>query len=333
MHEPDSGTLHVAGARLHYKLRGVGPLLLLIAGGAGDAETFDRISDEFVGRYRVLTYDRRGLARSPLDGPAHTIEIATHSDDVHRLLGALDGAPVLVFGSSIGAVIGLDLVLRHADQVRLLVAHEPPLMQLLSAGERPTVDMRAIARHEGGTAAVTAFAASIGVQSLGGAPEIASHAERGRRAADRAFFVAHEVEAVGRYRLDIATLRSVPTRIVVAAGEDGRSYFPYLCAERLAACLGTDLVEFPGRHAGYVSHPRTFAERLHAVLDDGGRTARGTVVIAAGVIAHASPRQSRRAGAVRASRRRLTALHCSGRAGPCCGRRSMPKRADSSPAR
>jgi pimeloyl-ACP methyl ester carboxylesterase len=41
-----------------------------------------------------------------------------------------------VFGSSIGALIGLDLIARHPEQVRLLVAHEPPAWELLPEDER-----------------------------------------------------------------------------------------------------------------------------------------------------------------------------------------------------
>ncbi len=53
------------------------------------------------------------------------------ADDVHRLLSALGAQPAYVFGSSGGAVVGLALVTAHPDQVRTLVAHEPPVVELL----------------------------------------------------------------------------------------------------------------------------------------------------------------------------------------------------------
>ena len=40
--------------------------------------------------------------------------------------------PASVFGNSSGAIIGLELAARHPEQVRVLVAHEPPLFELLS---------------------------------------------------------------------------------------------------------------------------------------------------------------------------------------------------------
>jgi len=92
-----------------------------------------------------VTYDRRGLSRSILDAPAESLTISTHSDDAHRLLAELTNQPALVFGSSIGALVGLDLVARHPEQVRVLVAHEPPTWELLPDAERDRA-MRSQAR-------------------------------------------------------------------------------------------------------------------------------------------------------------------------------------------
>ncbi|MFC7645951.1 alpha/beta fold hydrolase [Streptosporangium lutulentum] len=53
------------------------------------------------------------------------------ADDVAALLDALGAESADVFGSSGGAVTGLALVARHPGRVRTLVAHEPPLLELL----------------------------------------------------------------------------------------------------------------------------------------------------------------------------------------------------------
>jgi pimeloyl-ACP methyl ester carboxylesterase len=50
---------------LTYKVRGTGPVLLIIQGGAGDADGSDRLADRLIDAYTVVTYDRRGLSRSP----------------------------------------------------------------------------------------------------------------------------------------------------------------------------------------------------------------------------------------------------------------------------
>ena len=81
----------------------------------------------------MLSYDRRGYSRSPADQPAPDTGLLT--EDVADALALLDryspGEPALVFGSSSGAIIGLELLSRHPERVRLLVAHEPPLLGLL----------------------------------------------------------------------------------------------------------------------------------------------------------------------------------------------------------
>ena len=152
-----SGGFRVPGARLHYKVQGAGPILLLLSPGAGDADSYDGLAAYLTNRYTVLTLDRRGYARSPLDDAAATYGIETHSDDAHRLLAHLSSEPADVFGSSIAALIALDLGVRHPAQVRTLVAHEPPLEQLLAPAERPKENLLELYRRHGGASAIRGF--------------------------------------------------------------------------------------------------------------------------------------------------------------------------------
>ncbi len=50
---------------------------------------------------------------------------------MHRIIAELDAGPVDLFASSGGAVNALALVATHPEQVRTLVAHEPPLAAIL----------------------------------------------------------------------------------------------------------------------------------------------------------------------------------------------------------
>jgi pimeloyl-ACP methyl ester carboxylesterase len=128
--------LRVQGATLFYRIRGSGPLLLILPGCHGDANTADALCTQLIDRYTVVTYDRRGMSRSAIDVAGASTTIATHSDDVHRLLAVLTHDSVSLLGSSMGALIGLDLVARHPRQIGVLGAHEPPAWQLLSDVER-----------------------------------------------------------------------------------------------------------------------------------------------------------------------------------------------------
>ena len=74
-----------------------------------------------------MTYDPRGVERSVKADPASLSTPDQHADDIHRVIAALDAGPVDLFASSGGAVNALALVAKHPEQVRTLVAHEPPL--------------------------------------------------------------------------------------------------------------------------------------------------------------------------------------------------------------
>jgi hypothetical protein len=56
-------------------------------------------------------------------------------------------------------------------------------------------------------------------------------------------------------------------RIVVAVGRTSGGTLAHRCALALAGELGTPPVEFPGGHAGFVTHPQAFAARLCEALE------------------------------------------------------------------
>ncbi len=160
--------LTVPGARIHHEILGAGPVLLLIPGGSGDAATFGQLAPLLARRHTVLSYDRRGYSRSPADSPAP--DAGWLAEDVADALALLDryspGEPALVFGSSSGAIIGLELLARHPERVRLLVAHEPPLLGLLPDADarRAFLDtVHAIAARDGVPAAMRHFNRHVGI--------------------------------------------------------------------------------------------------------------------------------------------------------------------------
>ena len=131
--QPTTHTLDVPGATLAYDVRRnattTEPILLLIGSPMG-AAGFGTLAGHFADR-TVVTYDPRGADRSQKTDPASPSTPEEHADDLDRLIQALDAGPVDLFASSGGAVNALALVERHPEQVRTLVAHEPPLLQVL----------------------------------------------------------------------------------------------------------------------------------------------------------------------------------------------------------
>lgn len=267
-------TLRVSGGKIHYKIHGSGPLLLILQGGDGDAEGSDRLAEQLLAHYTIATYDRRGLSRSTLDAGSPPPTIQTHADDAHDLLAELTTEPAFVLGFSIGALIGLDLAARYPQQVRTLIAHEPPALQLLSDAERAEVakGQQAVAetrRREGEAAAARLNLALVGVDFDDREPDVVlppPEPPSPQRVANLAFFQTYDAPAAPRFKPDVAALREGSASIVPAGGRSSRGRWPYRAAAILAELLDAQFVEFPGGHNAFVLRPRAFAERVREVL-------------------------------------------------------------------
>ena len=158
--------LTVDGAALHHEVRGEGPLLVMMPGGSADAGIYDAIAAALADRWTVATFDPRGYSRSPLDGPVTEQLPATHADDIVRLIELLspDGAPAALFGSSSSAVVALDVLARHPGRVSRVVAHDPPVVELLpdpAAGRALFAAVRESFRRDGVAAAMTTMAEGL----------------------------------------------------------------------------------------------------------------------------------------------------------------------------
>ena len=125
-------TVAVDGVELDYEEHGSGPPVLLVHGTA--ARVWGDLPDRLAACGRAIHYDRRSFGRSTHPPLA---DLAGHRRDAAALLDALDAAPAVVVGWSIGGVLALDLAVADPAKVRGLVLIEPPL----HAKRRPTPRM------------------------------------------------------------------------------------------------------------------------------------------------------------------------------------------------
>jgi pimeloyl-ACP methyl ester carboxylesterase len=260
-------TLEVAGGRLHYEVRGTGPLLV-VTGAPMDAADFAPLAEALATDHTVVTHDPRGISASTLDDPEQDSTPELRADDLAALLDALGAESADVFGSSGGAVTGLALITRHPGRVRTLVAHEPPLVQLLpdAAEQRAEVeDIIDTFHREGQPAAWAKFMATSGLDADDpGAPAAPPVEPTEQLIANGARFFAHELRGSSFYRPDIAALKA--GRVVVGVGAASTGLTAYRTSVALADLLGTRPVEFPGDHGGFIGQPKEFAEMLRTVL-------------------------------------------------------------------
>ncbi|MDT5091482.1 MAG: hypothetical protein QOH60_845 [Mycobacterium sp.] len=263
-------SLAVPGARLHYEVRGSGPVLAVI-GSPMAAGEFAGLADALAVSRTVITYDPRGISASPVDDPEQDSTPDLRADDVVAILDAVGADSADVFGSSGGAVTGLAMVARHPDRIRTLVAHESPLLELLpdAAEQRAKTDDIVETFHAQGIgAAWMKFMHNAGFDLGGDGPPVQAPGKpSAQNLANSARFFDHELRPTAEYVPDIAALTASPARVVVGIGADSRHLITYRTSTALADLLGTQPVEFPGDHGGFLGLPEEFAKRLIEVLE------------------------------------------------------------------
>jgi pimeloyl-ACP methyl ester carboxylesterase len=287
--QPTTHTFEAPGATLTYDIRRnaetTEPILVLIGSPMG-AGGFGTLAGHFADR-TVVTYDPRGVERSAKADPTSPSTPDEHADDLHRLIEALGAGPVDLFASSGGAINALALVARHPDDVRTLVAHEPPLAAIVPDREGALAVSRAV--HE--TYMQRGFGAGmahfIAVVSHRGPMTMEFAAQPGP---DPAMFgmpadddgsrtdalLGQNIVSSTHFEPDFDALRAASTRIVIAAGAESDGELARRGAEAAAERLGTTPVRFPSGHGGFLGgeygqtgEPEAFAAKLREVLATG----------------------------------------------------------------
>jgi pimeloyl-ACP methyl ester carboxylesterase len=285
MTEATTRTLDVPGATLVYDVnrggRATEPPLFLI-GSPMAAAGFGTLAGHFADR-TIITYDPRGSERSTKDDPTTESNPAQHADDLHRIIQEL-GGPVDLFASSGGAVNALALVATHPEDVRTLIAHEPPLASVLPDSENAKQVVRAMRDTYQRSGFGAGMAHFMAVTSHRGPfpddfatqppPDPAMFGmpteDDGAR---EDVLLAQNIITCTHYEPDFDALRTAQTRIILAAGAESEGEMANRGAHAVAERLGIEPVIFPSHHGGFLGgeygwpgEPDAFAARLREVL-------------------------------------------------------------------
>ena len=286
--EATTRTLDVPGATITYDVRPGGngetaPLFLI--GSPMAAAGFVSLASHFTDR-TVITYDPRGSERSTKDDPTSESTPDQHADDLHRVIEAVGLGPVDLFASSGGATNALALVAKHPEDVRTLVAHEPPIASVLPDAENAKAAVRAIADsyQRGGFPAGMAhfmmitghrgeFPDDIASQPAPDPSAFGLPAEDDGTRTD--VLLAQNIITGPSYEPDFDALRAASTRIVCAAGKESEGEMANRGGHAVAERLGQRAVIFPSHHGGFLGgeygwpgEPDAFAAKLREVLEE-----------------------------------------------------------------
>jgi pimeloyl-ACP methyl ester carboxylesterase len=284
--QPREHYLDVADGKVYYEVRGSGPLLLVV-GQPMTCGPFASLADLLADDHTVVTYDPHGLGQSVTDEPSDLVTPEVEADDLATIIDAVGGGPADVFGSSGGAVAGLALVANHPDKVGTLIAHEPPVGELLpdAAQVRAAVDeieeayraygsgaawgkFVSLVMHEGPATATWPPPGADQGEDAAPVEDAAPPEPSAKQQADDETFFLRMLKPFTRYQPPIEALRTGP-RIVVAVGADSQGEMARRSADALAERLGQTATPFPGDHGSFMSDPPAFATAVREMLARG----------------------------------------------------------------
>jgi pimeloyl-ACP methyl ester carboxylesterase len=260
-----SGIIEANGAQIYHEIRGSGPSVVFVSGASGDAGHFARVGDLLADEFTIVTYDRRGNSRSPRPVGWNRTSTDEQGDDLAALIQALDLAPAAVYGTSGGAIIALNTVLRHECLLRGAILHEPPLMSVLAHPDQamgvvqPIVEGgMAKAGPRGALEAFLGFAAGDAVRAL-------DPATVGRMLNNGETLFGLEFGTFESWRPAEEELALVTIPVQVMCGSQSAPFFAE-ASTWIAKRLGTDLVQAPGTHVPNFDRPAELVDAIRPFL-------------------------------------------------------------------
>ena len=124
---------------IYYEEHGSGEPLLLIMGWGCNAATWKPQVPGLAERFRVITFDNRGVGRS--SAPKQSYTVPQMARDTAGLLDALGIERAHVFGISMGGMIAQELALTHPERVDSL------LLGCTSPGSRRAAGQRELLKN------------------------------------------------------------------------------------------------------------------------------------------------------------------------------------------
>ena len=272
-HKPTFGRMHPTptyafvdneGCKLHYWYQGSGPLLFFIPGGSGHGCQYNNIMDILSARYTCATFDRRGMSSSTLEGPARPLSPPQQARDIFAIINALSFKKAIVFGNSLGGVLGFQLAIDHPEIIDHLICHEAPSIMLLpDSSERfeRILTLQRIAQEEGLQAA---FEAYIPVFKGYNDPDIPKPTPAPPQ--NGINFFENDYLIGSMYNPDLRKIVRNKVSVGVLAGKRSEDAFYARSTVEQAEILGCPRMVVPGHHAGFEVEAAEFAPALQEMV-------------------------------------------------------------------
>jgi pimeloyl-ACP methyl ester carboxylesterase len=259
-------TVEAGGVALALDEHGDGPVVVFVHGTAADRSIWRETRAALGDGVRTIAYDRRAYGDSGAPEPYGGTTVGEQADDLAALIRALDAAPAVLVGHGLGAIVALDVLLRHHSLARAGVLIDPPVLWLSPRGPEVVGDLRdaieAGARDRGPAGAVDGYLehlAGAGALDLYG-PDRAQAA----RAAVSAF--AADLAAGPSWSATRRELRGIDAPIALLSGARSARLYREVGAALAELLPGAKLVDVDAGHLAHVQAPDAIAAQVRALL-------------------------------------------------------------------
>ena len=133
--EAVAATVALNGIQVYYEIHGDGEPLILLHGGLGNSDYWEKQVPVFSEQYQVILMDSRGHGRSTFDETP--IGYSLMASDVLALMDHLGIEKASLVGWSDGGIIGLELAINHPNRMEKIIAYGANFQP---DGVRPDID-------------------------------------------------------------------------------------------------------------------------------------------------------------------------------------------------
>jgi pimeloyl-ACP methyl ester carboxylesterase len=249
---------------LHYWYCGTGPLITFVPGGNGHARQYFTLMGLLSRKFTCAAFDRRQMSASQVK-VNKVMNIPQQARDVRAVIHAMGYTKSIVFGSSLGGIIGFQLAIDHPEVIVHLICHEAPTIMFppdATAQLEWGLDNLEIYKTSGVEAAAKAFEKSFVGFGEEGVP-----LTTGPEPENPENFWEHEYLVALHYSPDLRKVVENGTSVGVMAGERSRDAFYSRTTVEHEKILGCLRMVVPGHHQGFEVESAVFEPALIKMLD------------------------------------------------------------------
>ncbi|CZT00406.1 uncharacterized protein RAG0_08443 [Rhynchosporium agropyri] len=260
------GTVNNEDCNLAYWHQGTGPLITFIPGGNGHGRQYNPLMTLLSLRYTCVTFDRRQMSSSQV-AINKIFNPYQQARDVLAVIKAMGVEKSIVFGSSLGGVLGFQLASDYPDVVDHLICHEAPTIHLLPDQKELTEELFEVYntyKKQGQEAVDALWGKHFEVmrdREMRFQPLAQSEPGNAEN------FFENEFLVCTFWKTDFEKIRSDGVSAGVMRGErSGEEFFARTTVEqeRVLGCLWESV---PGHHQGFEAESEVFAVALLGMLE------------------------------------------------------------------